>query len=93
MRDGQAGADDSPPDFRFQPFQEAMDHDADDVLGQEAAVDVDEPQIAGDPPEEIRNDDGMDEDEAVGLLTRCVTFAPPSEWAHAAVGSLRVREG
>ena len=54
-----------------------MDHDADDVLGQDAAVDVDEPQIAGDPPEEIRNDDGMDEDEAVGVLTRCVTFSTP----------------
>jgi hypothetical protein len=66
VRDGQAGADDRPPDFRFKPFQEAMDHDADDELGQEAAVNVDEPQVAGDPPDdEIRDDDGMDEDETV----------------------------
>ena len=43
VRDGQAGADDAPPDFKFQPFQEAMDYEHGDELGQEAAVIVDDP--------------------------------------------------
>ena len=46
VRDGQAGADDSPPDFKFHFFQGGMGHDDGDVLGQDAAENADEPRRA-----------------------------------------------
>ena len=68
--------------YKFAPFQEAIDYENDDDM--QGDEQVTEPQQAVEAEEDYMptspaSSRGMDEDETVGVLTRCVTFSSPGE--------------